>query len=74
MLLDLVSKYPDMDKHLGVDSSLVHNKVFDRAVVKIQRGDEGALSTAEAKTVKAFLLSREEPSAESVNSSTGTSS
>ena len=62
--LALIEKYPAMDEHLSATSRLTQKPLFEAAVIKIQRGEELALSNSEKRAVKRFLLTPEDDSDE----------
>ena len=59
MFDELVSDYPAMRHHLAADADIVDNKDFDSGIVKIQRGIERTLTTAQKRAVSRFLLDGE---------------
>ncbi len=50
----LIQAEPKMRSYLAADAPIVHDKIFERAVVKLQRGD--SLSAAEASSVQIFKI------------------
>ena len=53
-----------MKEHISATSRLTQKPLFEAAVIKIQRGEELALTTSEKRTVKRFLLTPEDDSDE----------
>ena len=52
----LIADYPFMKHHLGSTADILHDKAFETAVVKIQRGTEQTLTTAEKIAVARFKI------------------
>jgi hypothetical protein len=52
----LIADYPDMAHHLAPDSDIVHNKVWESAVMKLQMKEEHSLTPAEKKVVRIFKV------------------
>lgn len=52
----LISDYPIMKHHLAAGADIIYDKNFDSAVVKVQRGNESALTTAEKATIARYKL------------------
>jgi hypothetical protein len=53
-LLDLIEKYPNTSKYLGDDADIIHDKIFERAIVKIQDGKEYDLTSCEEYSERKF--------------------
>ena len=45
-----------MKHHLASNADIVHDKAFDSAVIKIQRGNEAGLTTAEKTAIARFKI------------------
>ena len=52
----LIADYPFMKRYLSSTADIVHDKAFESAVVKIQRGAENTLNAAEKKSVARFKI------------------
>ena len=50
----LITDYPILERHLGANSDIVHDKHFENAVVKVQRNDERSLTASEKTAIVAF--------------------
>lgn len=52
----LITDYPIMKHHLSSNADIVHDKAFDSAVVKVQRGNEVSLTPAEKNAIARFKV------------------
>ena len=52
----LIADYPIMKHHLSSNADIVHDKAFDSAVVKVQRGNEVSLTPAEKNAIARFKV------------------
>lgn len=62
---EVVEDYPIMGKYLSSDASIVHNQLFEAAVVKILGGHESQMSQRERKAASSLSC---EPTSESTTS------
>ena len=53
---ELCEDYPIMKEHLSKNASIVHNKTFESAVLKLLNNSENSLSTAEKSAIKSLLI------------------
>ena len=51
----LIEKYPGTAHYLSADAAIVQNKVFEKGVVKLQRGNEHDLTVGEKNQLRRFL-------------------
>jgi hypothetical protein len=51
----LIEKYPSTAHHLSPTADIVQNKVFEKAIVKVQAGRERDLTVAERQEIRRFL-------------------
>ena len=51
--------HPIVERHLGDSAAIIHNAAFEKAVVKIQCGNEAVIRTEEDQ-IKIVLLDEEE--------------
>ena len=54
----VIVEYPESATRISADSDIVHNKTFERAIVKIQKGSVGELITEEMKSVEVLQIVR----------------
>jgi hypothetical protein len=52
----LIAEFPTMSRHLDKNSSIVHDKHFENAVVKVLKGAESSLSTSEKQAISVFRV------------------
>ena len=57
---ELITMFPNMKRHLSDDSTIIHNPVFERAIVKLQGGCEKDLTTTEKRQIRRFETSEDE--------------
>jgi hypothetical protein len=52
--------FPNMERHLSNDSTIIHNPVFERAIVKLQGGCENDLTATEKRQIRRFETSEDD--------------
>ena len=52
--------HPIVERHLGDSAVINHNAAFEKTVVKIQCGNQAALTRTEKGLIKIFLLDEDE--------------
>jgi hypothetical protein len=52
--------FPNMKRHLSDDSTIIHNPVFERAIVKLQGGCEKDLTATGKRQIRRFETSEDD--------------
>jgi len=52
----VITLFPEMEFHLGPNARIVHNPLFEGALIKLLRGDNSSLTNDEAKSIEHLLL------------------
>jgi hypothetical protein len=55
----LIDEYPEMDFYLKADAKIIHNPIFDRAVIKVVSNMEDNLSDYERKSIELFKIPKD---------------
>jgi hypothetical protein len=57
---ELITMFPNMKRHLSDDSTIIHNPVFERAIVKLQGGCEKDLTATGKRQIRRFETSEDD--------------